>query len=88
MPTVNWTVFFGLFAAVGILLCLLRSVIFGFRLVWRKVAKPLVRAVIVIKQNVGIYCRLELFRCPVVIAAKILFFDRGEKGLRDRIVVW
>ena len=88
MPTVNWTVFFGLLVAVGILLCLLRNVIFGFRLVWRKVAKPLVWAVIVVEQNVGIYCHLEFFRCPVVITAEILLFNGGEKGFCNCIVVW
>lgn len=79
---------FGLPAAVGIFLSPLRRSIFGLCLIWRKLSKTLMRTIVIIEFYIGIHSSLKLIQCQVIIAAEIFFFDRSEKGFRNRIVIW
>ena len=87
MPTVNWTVLFGLSFTVGILLSRCQLIKRFFCLVRRQKSQPLMGPIVVIELNVVLYCSTELFLCFIIIPTKVFFLNGSKKGFGNSIVL-
>ena len=85
MPTVNWTVLFGLPVTVGIFLLLIK---FSFCLVRCQKSQPLMGPIVVIELNVVLYCSTKLFLRFIIIPTKVFFLNGSKKGFGNSIVIW